>query len=60
MQDRNEKPKNDWEIKYKFKGDDVEKQLKLVDNIFPDDFIELLNPPSNYVGAKQIFDTITL
>ena len=59
LQDRNEKPKNDWEIKYKFKGDDVEKQLKLVDNIFPDDFIELLNPPSNYVGAKQIFDTIT-
>lgn len=59
LQDRNEYPENDWEIKYKFKGDDVEKQLKRVDNIFPDDFIELLNPPSNYVGAKQIFDTIT-
>ncbi|QJP33934.1 hypothetical protein F0365_05705 [Nonlabens sp. Ci31] len=59
LQDRNEYPENDWEIKYKFKGDEVEKQLKRVDNIFPDDFIELLNPPSNYVGAKQIFDTIT-
>lgn len=59
LQDRNEYPENDWEIKYKFKGDDVEKQLKRVDNIFPDDFIELLNPPSNYVGAKQIFETIT-
>ncbi|MDA9365704.1 Z1 domain-containing protein [Flavobacteriaceae bacterium] len=59
LQDRNEYPENDWEIKYKFKGDDIEKQLKRVDNIFPDDFIELLNPPSNYVGAKQIFDTIT-
>ncbi|GGZ88209.1 Z1 domain-containing protein [Algibacter mikhailovii] len=59
LQDRNEYPENDWEIKYKFKGDDVEKQLKRVDNIFPDDFIELLNPPSNYVGAKQIFDTVT-
>jgi hypothetical protein len=59
LQDRNEYPENDWEIKYKFKGDDVEKQLKRVDNIFPDDFIELLNPPSNYLGAKQIFDTIT-
>lgn len=59
LQDRNECPENEWEIKYKFKGDDVEKQLKRVDNIFPDDFIELLNPPSNYIGAKQIFDTIT-
>jgi hypothetical protein len=59
LQDRNEYPENDWEIKYKFKGEDVEKQLKRVDNIFPDDFIELLNPPSNYVGAKQIFETIT-
>lgn len=59
LQDRNELPENDWEIKYKFKGDDAEKQLKRVDNIFPDDFIELLNPPSNYVGAKQIFETIT-
>jgi hypothetical protein len=59
LQDRNEYPENDWEIKYKFKGEDFEKQLKRVDNIFPDDFIELLNPPSNYVGAKQIFETIT-
>jgi hypothetical protein len=59
LQDRNEYPENNWPIKYKFKGDDVEKQLKQVDNIFPDDFIELLNPPSNYVGAKQIFETLT-
>ncbi|MEN2283123.1 Z1 domain-containing protein [Algoriphagus sp. SE2] len=59
LQDRNVSPENDWEIKYKFKGDDVEKLLKRVDNIFPDDFIELLSPPSNYVGAKQIFETIT-
>jgi hypothetical protein len=59
LQDRNEKPENDWLIPYKFKDDQVEKQLKRVNNIFPDDFIELLNPPSNYVGAKQIFDTIT-
>lgn len=59
LQDRNEYPENDWEIKYKFRGEDVEKQLKRVDNIFPDDFIELLDPPSNYLGAKQIFETIT-
>jgi hypothetical protein len=59
LQDRNEYPENDWPIKYKFKGEDVEKQLKRVDNIFPDDFIALLDPPSNYVGAKQIFETVT-
>lgn len=59
LQDRNEKPEKDWVIKNKIKGEDVEKQLKLENNIFPDDFIELLNPPSNYVGAKQIFETIT-
>jgi hypothetical protein len=59
LQDRNEYTDNDWPIRYKFKGEELEKQLKLVDNIFPDDFIELLNPPSNYVGAKQIFETIT-
>lgn len=59
LQDRNEYPENDWEIKYKFKGEITEKHLKRVDNIFPDDYIELLNPPSNYVGAKQIFETIT-
>lgn len=58
LQDRNEYPENDWEIKYKFKGEEVEKQLKRVDNIFPDDFIELLDPPSNYLGAKQIFETV--
>lgn len=59
LQDRNEKPENDWVITNRIKGENEEKQLKLVDNIFPDDFIELLKPPSNYVGAKQIFDTIT-
>jgi hypothetical protein len=59
LQDRNETPETDWEIKYKFKGDAVEKILPLVDNIFPDDFIELLDPPSNYVGAQQVFETVT-
>ena len=57
LQDRNEKPNVDWIISNTRRGENVEKQLKLVDNIFPDDFIELLNPPSNYVGAKQIFET---
>lgn len=58
LQDRNGKSDNNWPIKYKFKGDQKEKQLTQVDNIFPDDFIELLDPPSNYIGAKQIFETV--
>lgn len=58
LQDRNEIPIEKYIEKYKFKGESVEKELALEGNIFPDDFIELLDPPSNYVGAKQIFETI--
>lgn len=58
LADRNEAPENNWIVKYKLKGQTEEKSLPRVDNIFPDDFIVLLNPPSNYIGAKQIFETI--
>jgi hypothetical protein len=58
LADRNEEPENNWIVKYKLKGQTEEKSLPRVDNIFPDDFIVLLNPPSNYIGAKQIFETI--
>lgn len=58
LQDRNEIPDSKYIEKYKFKGETIEKGLELEGNIFPDDFIELLDPPSNYVGAKQIFETI--
>ncbi|ATC88370.1 hypothetical protein [Pseudoalteromonas arctica] len=58
LQDRNEQPTKDWPIKYKDKGENREKLLKQVDNIFPEDFIYLLNSPSNYIGAKQIFETL--
>jgi len=58
LQDRNETPNELYKEKYKVKGELLEKELARVDNIFPDDFIELLNPPSNYIGAKQIFSTI--
>ena len=64
LADRNDAPENNWIVKYKVKGNRgdkahfEEKALQRVDNIFPDDFIVLLNPPSNYVGAKQIFETI--
>lgn len=57
LQDRNEVPENKWRVGYKLKGENEEKHLSQVDNIFPDDFIVLLNPPSNYIGAKQIFET---
>jgi vacuolar-type H+-ATPase subunit F/Vma7 len=57
LQDRNEVPENKWTVGYKLKGENEEKHLTQVDNIFPDDFIVLLNPPSNYIGAKQIFET---
>ena len=61
LQDRNESPDMDTVIKYKLNnGEEIEKKVKLVDNIFPDDFIELLTPPSNYVGAKQIFETVDI
>lgn len=60
LQDRNIQPTKDWVIQYKFKGEKKEKLLKQVDNIFPDDFILLLNSPSNYIGAKQIFETLSV
>jgi len=53
FQDRNEEP--DFKLEINFKGE--KKLFSLVDNIFPDHFIELLYPPSNYVGIKHFFDT---
>jgi len=58
LQDRNAVPEKDWLIEYKLKGQKEQKSFAQVSNIFPDDFIVLLNPPSNYIGAKQIFETI--
>ncbi len=58
LQDRNESAEGNWEITYKSNGNTISKEFGQVDNIFPDDFIELLNPPSNYIGAKQIFETV--
>ena len=58
LQDRNSISDIKYIEKYKLNGEQVEKELSRVGNLFPDDFIELLEPPSNYVGAKQIFETI--
>lgn len=60
LQDRNEKPESEVKIRYKVGKEELEKSLLQVDNIFPDDFIYLLNPPSNYIGAKQIFETLAV
>jgi len=57
LQDRNEAPEGLWSISYRRNGELITKSFKQVDNIFPNDFIELLNPPSNYIGAKQLFET---
>jgi len=58
LADRNDAPENNWIVKYKVRGQAEEKALQRVDNLFPDDFIVLLNPPTNYIGAKQIFETM--
>ncbi len=60
LQDRNEFFEKDWEIPYGPRKDIKIKKLQQVANIFPDDFIVLLNTPTNYVGAKQIFETVTV
>lgn len=58
LQDRNETPQTNWVIKTKVNGVTTEREFSQVPNIFPDDFIVLLNSPSNYVGAKHIFETL--
>lgn len=60
LQDRNANPDSKWSVPYKQKGESKEKMLPQISNIFPDDFIVLLEPPSNYVGAKQIFETVNV
>lgn len=53
FQDRNEAPISE----FKLANRGIEYNFKLVDNLFPENFIEMLQPPSNYVGIKHFFDT---
>jgi len=46
------------EIRWPVKSVNGERTFEQVENLFPDDFIVLLESPSNYIGAKQIFETI--
>lgn len=60
LQDRNPSSEAKWIIETKLLDTDGNFKKKLLDQedyLFPDDFIILLNPPSNYIGAKQIFET---
>ena len=57
LQDKNEAPLSKWTISYSEKGEKKDKDFTQVPNLFPEDFIELLYPPSVYVGAKHFFET---
>ena len=53
LQDRNEKSDEKWT----FLDRDELKEFDQESSLFPHDFIELLFPPSNYIGAKHFFET---
>jgi len=53
LQYKNEEPALPFIVRSK----GVEFQFTLSEDLFPDDFIELLYPSSQYVGIKQFFDT---
>lgn len=55
LQDWNKPPETSWVIRDNSKN--IEINFKQEGNLFPDDFIELLNPPSNYIGPKNFFET---
>lgn len=55
LQDWNKVPEKKWILKDSKNNIDLE--FDQVGNLFPDDFIELLNPPSNYIGPKNFFET---
>lgn len=58
LQDRNDVSDMKWKISYRERGVIKEKNFSQVPNLFPDDFIELLDVPSNYIGAKNLFETV--
>lgn len=55
LQDWNKKPETKWKVKDSKNSTELEFDLE--GNLFPDDFIELLIPPSNYIGPKNFFET---
>lgn len=55
LQDWNKKPDTKWKVKDSKNNSELEFDQE--GNLFPDDFIELLIPPSNYIGPKNFFET---
>lgn len=55
LQDYNAEPENNWLVTDPQNGLDI--NFEQIGNLFPDNFIELLVPPSNYIGAKHFFET---
>lgn len=55
LQDWNNKPETKWKVKDS--KNNLELEFDQEGNLFPDDFIELLIPPSNYIGPKNFFET---
>lgn len=55
LQDWNKKPDSKWKVKDSKNNSEL--KFDLEGNLFPDDFIELLIPPSNYIGPKNFFET---
>ena len=57
LADRNEVSDNKWSVKSL--RADKEREFDQVANLFPDDFIIRFESPSNYIGAKNIFETVS-
>lgn len=55
LQDWNKKPDTKWKVRDNKNNSELEFDQE--GNLFPDDFIELLIPPSNYIGPKNFFET---
>lgn len=55
IQDRNGPSAEKWDVVDKAKGRSL--QFDLVNNLFPDDFIILLDASSNYIGPHSIFES---
>lgn len=59
LQDRHPAPETKWKLIDKENGETIEKEFDVEKSLFPEDFIELLSPPPNYIGAKHFFETQT-
>ena len=56
LADRNDPAAVEWPVTHR-KGEE-DRTFEQVNNLFPDDFIVRLKAPTNYIGAKQLFETI--